>query len=198
MMLETESEIAMKKTQINTATSFFLNAFRVIAAYAVLLGHGFSFFQITILRDQQYFPYIQNIGVVFLFMLSGFLIAYSLESRKGTERGNFKYWMIERFGRFYSAYLPALVFTCLVDLALLLKMPEAYRYHSAYNLKTLVGNVFLLQDIPYSKINITSFGSARQLWTLAVEWWLYIPTGYLILNYISRLKDFNVKISSVC
>ena len=56
-----------------------LDIFRITVALFVLFGHGFSFFQCTIFKDQSYFPYIQNIGVVLFFLISGFLTTYSLE-----------------------------------------------------------------------------------------------------------------------
>ncbi len=61
---------------ISPAVSARLNFLRVIAAWFVLVGHGFGFNQITIFRSQEWFPYLQNIGVVLLLLLSGYLMAY--------------------------------------------------------------------------------------------------------------------------
>ena len=58
-------------------TSLRINIIRIIAAWCVMIGHGFVFFQISIFRSQQYFCYLQNIGVVLLLLLAGFLLLYS-------------------------------------------------------------------------------------------------------------------------
>jgi peptidoglycan/LPS O-acetylase OafA/YrhL len=67
----------------------------------------------------------------------------------------------------------------------------------AFNVKTFIGNVLMLQDYPLlftastatgkAFLHITSFGTGRPLWTLAVEWWLYLFFGWIVLNY----KSFN-------
>jgi peptidoglycan/LPS O-acetylase OafA/YrhL len=40
--------------------------------------------------------------------------------------------------------------------------------------------------------NITSFASGRPLWTLAVEWWLYMFFGWLYLKII-RMSDYSFR-----
>jgi len=39
-----------------------------------------------------------------------------------------------------------------------------------------------------SHIDLTSFGSARPFWTLAIEWWIYLFFGYLILVFLNTPK----------
>ena len=63
--------------------SVFIDCIKVLAAQFVLFGHSFSFFGVTFLKDQTYFPYIQNIGVILLFAISGFLFSYVLKKRGG-------------------------------------------------------------------------------------------------------------------
>jgi len=63
---------------ISPPVSARLNFFRVIAAWFVLVGHGFGFNQITMFRSQEWFPYLQNIGVVLLLLLSGYLMAFQV------------------------------------------------------------------------------------------------------------------------
>lgn len=65
--------------------SFFIDCVRVLASQLVLFGHSFSFFNVTLLKDQTYFAYIQNIGVVLLFAISGFLFSYTLKKRGGED-----------------------------------------------------------------------------------------------------------------
>tara|TARA_B100000900_G_C20446789_1_gene661420 strand:- start:265 stop:984 length:720 start_codon:yes stop_codon:yes gene_type:complete len=49
----------------------------------------------------------------------------------------------------------------------------------------------MFQDYPaFQKISyeLTSFGSARPFWTLAVEWWIYLSFGYLLLVISKKNK----------
>jgi peptidoglycan/LPS O-acetylase OafA/YrhL len=55
-----------------------------------------------------------------------------------------------------------------------------------------MGNIFMLQDYPgflfLPDFSISSFGSARPFWTLAIEWWIYLSFGYLILVFLKKDK----------
>lgn len=59
-------------------TSVCLNLLRFAAAQAVCVGHAISFFKIAPGFQPPQFPYIQNLGVMIFFVLSGFVIAYVL------------------------------------------------------------------------------------------------------------------------
>lgn len=60
---------------MNSKNSFVLDFLRVLASQAVLLGHCFNMYGVTPLKDQTYFPFIQTMGVVLLFAMSGILFA---------------------------------------------------------------------------------------------------------------------------
>lgn len=70
--------------------------------------------------------------------------------------------------------------------------PEGYAHAGALNLRTAVGNVLMLQDYPFltslngliasaAPVAMTSFGSGRTFWTIAIEWWIYLGFGWMIL-----------------
>jgi peptidoglycan/LPS O-acetylase OafA/YrhL len=87
--------------------------------------------------------------------------------------------------RIYSGYLPALVFVACVDLSLVHRSLP-YEFRSALNVPTFVANLFMLQDFPgdflkHSGAVLTSFGSARPFWTLAIEMWIYAFVGAVVL-----------------
>lgn len=67
---------------MNIAVSNRLNLIRITAAWFVLLGHGLSLCSLTVFRNDAVFPYMQNIGVVLLFFISGFLNTHSNERKK--------------------------------------------------------------------------------------------------------------------
>ena len=59
-----------------------------------------------------------------------------------------------------------------------------------FDFKTFAGNLVMLQDHPLGATHangtltyaITSFGSARPFWTLAIEWWIYMCFGWVVLR----------------
>ena len=142
------------------------------AAQLVVIGHGISFTGIAPYLQQPNFPWMQNIAVLIFFILSGFLITYSLAGKAKNDDYQYFNYLVDRSARIYTTFLPALVFVLSIDAISVLLSESGYRYWSAFSVKTFVGNVFMLQDFP--GMPITSFGSARPFWTLAIEWWIYL------------------------
>jgi len=185
----------MKDYKLTESNSIALDLVRGISAQLVVVGHGFSFFGVFKSLQQPNFPWIQNIAVLIFFILSGFLITYS--TLRKTDY-NFKYFLADRFSRIYTAFIPALFFVLVIDFISKILSPKEYAYESAYSLQSFIGNLFMFQDFPLFKgiFNlpvITSFGSSRVLWTLAVEWWIYLFFGYLFLVvFKKRLNYMNI------
>jgi peptidoglycan/LPS O-acetylase OafA/YrhL len=153
----------------NSQASVALDSIRAVSAQAVVIGHGLSFFNIY----PTGVPYVQNIAVQLFFVLSGFLIAYAL-ARTDT----FTNYFINRFSRIYSAYLPALLLIAAVDLWLI--SLGRYEFADYLTLRVFVGNVFMLFNWPLTNWwQIPALGSAGPLWTLAVEWHIYLAVGAL-------------------
>lgn len=181
--------------QFSENTSLCLDLLRVIASQLVVIGHGASFMGIFLLLHEPpvgNFPWIQNIGVVIFFLLSGLLITWVTFNKMTKGSYNFKIFFIERFSRIFSGYIPALFTIAIIDAVYLYFLGGTIQYNS-YNASTFIGNVFMLQDFPLLKvlpklldfipqIALTSFGTARQLWTLGVEWWIYMFFGWLFLG----------------
>lgn len=118
---------------------------------------------------------MQNISVLVFFIISGFVISYSLSGK--STRKNYKYfdYLVDRSARIYTTFIPALIFVFFIDLFSIYLNGELYQYWAAFDMKTFVGNLFMLQDFP--GLPITSFGSGRPFWTLAIEWWIYLFVG---------------------
>ncbi|WP_291694185.1 acyltransferase [Bradyrhizobium sp.] len=151
---------------------------RFVAAEAVCVGHGLIFFA----GGLGSWPRIQNIGVLVFFVLSGFLITATLWQHSEASRSyGFGRYMIDRFARIYSALVPALVFIAIVD-GLTLQLtgePTIARY---YNWPTLLANLGMLQSYrgvfdSYDMLQWSPFGSASPLWTLSIEWHIYVFAG---------------------
>lgn len=182
----------MNGYKLSEGSSVMLDLIRGITAQVVVIGHGISFFGIFTFMHEPNFPWMQNMAVLIFFLLSGFLIGYSTTSKsKNGNNYNFIHYFIDRFSRIYTAFIPALIFVLAIDFISKNLQPESYAYENAFNLKTFIGNIFMLQDFPGLAIvscKITSFGSARVFWTLAIEWWIYMLYGFLVLVFIKRNK----------
>jgi peptidoglycan/LPS O-acetylase OafA/YrhL len=122
---------------------------------------------------------MQNVGVLLFFLISGFLITYTLIERSRDPHYDFWRFCVERFARIYSGLLPALVVVIIVDSVViyLTNDPNISRY---FTLKTLIANLFMLEGYRGIFPNIlrwSPFGSASPLWTLAIEWHIYMFVG---------------------
>jgi peptidoglycan/LPS O-acetylase OafA/YrhL len=178
----------MSKRPIDGSNSTVLDFIRGISAQLVVLGHLLSFYGVmqthNILR-------IQNFGVMIFFVLSGFLITQTT-ILKGKEYG-YKNYLVDRFSRIYSAFLPALLLILLTDY--FLRKYGVYNPKYDFSIKTFFGNVFMLQAHPLFRfLGIQTFGSARPFWTVSVEWFIYIFFGIM---YYLPFKQMFTKITSL-
>jgi peptidoglycan/LPS O-acetylase OafA/YrhL len=161
-------------------TSIALDALRAIAAQAVCVGHATRFFSVAEWSMAPHFPFIQNIGVLLFFVMSGFLITGTLLQNSLRADYSFARYFIDRFARIYSGLLPALAFVLVVDgvTIWLTNDPTISRY---YTFKTLVANLAMLEGyrgvFDHSYFQWSAFGSDSPLWTLAIEWHIYMFVG---------------------
>ena len=178
-----------EKYTFSENSSLMLDLLRALASQAVVVGHGISYFAIWPSLQPPTLPYLQNIAVVVFFVLSGFLITYATLRKPAGFR--FREFFIERFARIYSAYVVVLVLVWVIDRIAIHLDRAKYAYRASLNWKTFVGNVLMLQDHPIGEVHhfaVTSFGSARPFWTLAIEWWIYMCFGWIVLR--NRSKPF--------
>ncbi len=169
--------------------SILVDCIRIFAAWCVLLGHCFGFYQITIFKDETSFFALQNIAVIVFFSLAGFLMVYSIEKMENDI--SWGQYICHQGKRIYSIYIPALISVIAIDGISILLYPNRYEYYSTYDVRTFLGNLCMLQNIPFKNI-IARFGSNRPLWTMAIEWWLYVIMSFFYINFYKR-KRINVK-----
>ncbi len=155
-------------------TSATLDLLRAIAAQMVCIGHGISFF-VSEWRPTR-LPYMQNVGVLLFFLISGFLITYTLAERSRNPGYGFLQFFIERFARIYSGLVPALAIIAIIDgvTIYLTHDPIVLRY---FTLNTMIANILMMQayrGVSLDALQWPAFGSASPLWTLAVEWHIYL------------------------
>src|ERR1700754_2629741 len=115
----------------DSAASPLLDLIRLVAAQAVCFGHAISYFNVAPWLQPPYAPYMQNVAVEVFFVLSGFLIAYTLERTP-----TFAEYAVDRFARIYSAYLPCLFVVAALVVASGRDVAPT----------TLAGNLFMFQN----------------------------------------------------
>ncbi|QEE43652.1 acyltransferase (plasmid) [Rhizobium sp. WL3] len=135
---------------------------RGLAAQFVVVGHVISAAGLPLNVT------IQDLGVVLFFILSGFLVTVS-----ALRRDSFRDYFIDRAARMFTPYIPCLIIILLMGIALDLPGP--------HDITTLWANIWMLQDFPgYRYLPLPEFerlGTGRQLWSVAMEWWLYMGFG---------------------
>lgn len=172
---------------LNKTQSLLIDLIRMLSAQGVLIGH-LLFWDGFLSKDS--FPYIFGLAsycVIIFFVLSGFLICLSAINKK---EYTFKMFLIDRFSRIYTVYVPALFFVFLLDYCVSRVTHQPF-YFGLY-IKELIGNLLMLQEFPVfeflkSATGINYFylpylGSDLPLWSLSIEWWLYLFFGWIMLN----------------
>jgi peptidoglycan/LPS O-acetylase OafA/YrhL len=158
-------------------TSVTLNLLRAVAAQVVCVGHAWGVGGLGK-------TYVPTDGVLLFFVLSGFLIAYTLDSKSRSSSYRFIDFGIERFSRIYTAYLPAILAIGLATLVL--QWYEIEIVADPVDLKTFIGNVFMQQNVPCC-LSVGTFGTAGQLTSVALEFHIYFFVG--ALYFLLRGKD---------
>lgn len=154
-------------------TSVSLDLLRAVSAQMVCVGHAISFFAAD--RLSPALPLMQNVGVLIFFLISGFLITHTLVRKSERADYGFVQFCIDRFSRIYSGLIPALILIAIVDGIALwwVNDPNVARY---YTFKTMLANLVMLEGYlgAFNALEWSPFGSASPLWTLGVEWQIYI------------------------
>lgn len=175
------------------STSDGLNLVRGLSAQLVLFGHAISFLGIFPILQPPATPYLQNVGVVAFFFISGIVIAYTIE----TKTNSYQEFLFDRSTRIFTALVPALFFVAVVD-RIFLGDPHYNLYAENSSAKTFIGNIALLAEYPGVKIGghfltlapitVDRFGTLRPIWSVILECWLYVFFGYLFLSRTVRSR----------
>lgn len=182
---------------LNGRQQTFLDIIRIVAALFVLVGHSFTYYNLTIFKDQTYFTYLPNIGVVIFFLLSGFLMALSLENKNKLHQYTFLQFLKHKTFRIAREYFPGLVLIAMIDYISIWINGEDYAYYQAYNIWQFISNALMLQNMgPYTVLShwCIAFGSGLPLWTLSIEWWFYMLFGAIFIYITNKEKITTSKI----
>lgn len=161
------------------ATSIYLDSVRFLAATVVFFAHArhVRFTDGWLMMFKNY----GNDAVMVFFVLSGFVIAYCVDTKEKTMHD----YLISRFARLYSVVFPALCLTVVFDAIGLtfdysIYIGDCCQFSAPFT--RFFSNLFFLNQIWF--FNITPF-SNNPFWSLGYEFWYYI----LFAAYIF-LKDY--------
>lgn len=151
---------------------------RLLATFAVVIGHAASFFGAFDFTQWPHSPYLQSMAVTIFFAVSGFTIAWVIDTRQSVGFLRFAY---DRYMRLAIPLLPVLSLFWIVE-ALLYR--AEHPYPGSLSVNVFLGNLALLQNM--AGFDIPPFGTNRALWTISVEYWIYIAYGGVLLGLRHR------------
>lgn len=180
---------------VSESKSILLHAIRWIAALIVLLGHSQMYARQKTGGGAFGWEYVgdhAHAGVVVFFVLSGFVIAWSVD--KSAELTWKKYY-VDRFSRIYSVLPIAIIFTVILDwigggLSLAYVDPTLIPQDN-YWVRFLV-NLFSVQGFQGYRVQ---FGSNPALWSIGYEFFYYIVFG--LIFFWREIFQSRVKLASV-
>lgn len=165
--------LASRERRVSRALSTYLDFLRVVAAFAVLLGHaqgyilpGFS--DIVASHAEE--------GVAIFFVLSGFVIRYVTVHKETRWRD----YAFARFSRMYSVVPTALIVTFFLDRAGMVLNPE---YYTGIDFFTGLDPGSLLRSLTFTNelwFYDVTFGSNHAYWSLGFEVSYYLLLGLVI------------------
>ena len=175
----------VRPAQLSSFLSSVIDFLRFFAAIAVFLGHtNFYWFfcgQVYGIGPQNGQDY-----VIIFFVLSGFVISWSIDRKK---EYHFKQYLFDRMVRLWSVALPALCLGAVLDHFGRATHPETYGniFSSDHlGLKYLISGLFLHESWFFS----IRPGSNGPFWSLSYEFFYYLIFGAITLLPSLRSKLF--------
>jgi len=151
-----------------------LDGFRALSIISVLLFHFFSRWTPP-LTSVSYYPYgsqyyrwfqYGGVGVQFFFMISGFVIYFTLETTDA-----FKTFWIKRFIRLF----PAMVFASILTFAVCAVFDRGFLFDQSHSIRNFLGSLTFISPAAFQYLHVNfSYlnGSYWSLWP-EVEFYLF-------------------------
>lgn len=156
--------------------SVLLNFLRLFAAIAVFLGHT-NFYWFFCGHVEGFGPQNGQDYVIIFFVLSGFVITWSVDRKK---EYHFRQYIFDRLVRLWSVVIPALILGLMLDYFGRAIHPQTYdSLFSAdhLELKVLLSGLFLHESWFLS----IRPGSNGPFWSLSYEFFYYMIFGTIVL-----------------
>jgi peptidoglycan/LPS O-acetylase OafA/YrhL len=172
--------------RLSPDVSIALDWIRGVSAQLVLFGHAISFLAMLSFLQPPRIPYLQNIGVILFFFISGVVIAFTIDRKDQ----NFLQFIFDRATRILTVLIPALVFAAVVDRFFLWSPRYAWLIQNEGPL-TFIGNVLFLADYPIFRF-VSRFGSIAPIWTVVLEFWIYVFFGFIALAVTVKARTSQI------
>jgi len=183
--------------QSKSVASKLLDLLRFTSALMVVLFHfGTPPWNHGPLLVWKEFVYTGYQFVMVFFVLSGYFIGSNVILTIWSGKWSWKVYLVNRLTRLWTVLLPALFLTYIWFLVQAHWFGshfiiEGIHMNTAVNFKTLVANIFFMQDL-----HAQMFGLNNPLWSLSFEFWYYILFPLMLLTFRSR-KTSNKFISGI-
>ena len=164
---------------MNPELSTYLNMLRVLAATAVFVGH-ICIWQVGC-GFVDGLPWLGGDGVVIFFVLSGYVVAYTADTKDRTARA----FLINRCARIYSVMVPALILTLVLERIGVRYFPGSYNaLHDHYQLQKLWVYIPLWMSFSSELWTLNEpMLTNGAFWSLCFEVWFYV---FLALSLFMR------------
>ena len=194
-----KTQAISKNNFLRGDSSFLLDVIRVVACQMIVICHTISIYLFYTNRayagNQSIWivdSFLASMGVILFFFVSGIVISNSLFSK--LEKGNYDFtgYFIDRFSRIYSGLVPCLGFIFVIDLFMISLNSQFYQKMSpsfgspGLSGSTFLASLFMIQSIPPLSIPQPPF--AEVLWTLNIEWWIYMLFGWAVIHFRKILR----------
>ncbi|MCW5693434.1 MAG: acyltransferase [Pseudolabrys sp.] len=168
--------------KLTRGQSFFLDAVRYLAALMVAFHHGTAYFYrdaYNPISQAHYYTNPGSLGVSIFFVLSGFLIAYTVITKSAGPGGySFRLYAIERVVRIYLVFAPALALAIFMNVINILFARNHIPAMDHFTLLNVAATATMMSDIAVPDAVFLFMGPA---WTINYEFWLYAAFGFLTL-----------------
>lgn len=152
---------------LNKSFSIYLDLVRFTAACLVYLWHSN---QRAIVEANVPFSGYGHSAVVVFFVLSGFVIAYVVDTKETDVRR----YAAGRLARIYSVVVPTLAITLILDTVGRALAPTLYLFPFDHFALRLIASLLMLNEVWF--VSITAFSNAPY-WSVAYECWYYVLFG---------------------
>lgn len=167
----------------------------------MVISHFFTKYQPMFLDSIFFGGMLGGLGVFTFFAISGFLIGYSIVQKTENSAYSFREYFVDRFSRIYAGLIPALIVSLIVAGGIYCTNQVYFNHlinsESQLSVPEFAATLTMTNNIPSGLINaasnavfgtpflsapISSFGFNSVLWSLVVEWWIYMFFGWVILG----------------
>jgi peptidoglycan/LPS O-acetylase OafA/YrhL len=183
----------------------YFDLIRGFSAQMVVVGHSLNIFLPLVFVSRQANGsfvttagvfYVQNMGVILFFVLSGFLVTRSVVYKRHRPEYGFGMYLVERFTRLFVPFVPAVLLVGLFDRILVKSIGSPFtQIH--LDLGSFAGSFLMLFNHPAFAVlkritgldaTVRPLGTAAPFWSVAIEWWIYITFGMIMFRVAAHRR----------